>query len=302
MSGPTTSSSPKGGASSEKEADGAGPSTHRRLKSILRKRTESDSSNNSDENSSSIAIENQTQNQNQNQESPSDCQQRMQKKKRSITFDEVVARDAETGEEVPPSGRTRDEWVRSVRRRNGASLIDVFRAKEMAKKSLDDVTKSLAGETAEKSGCWEVVLFKRKDDSDDEEDEDMDRDEGVEGKPENEEVKKDEGAKGKSDDNDEPCIEIDEVEDADVDVDATAGQFEVVFEDDDEGDAEDDGWGDDDLLDDEDEDDSDSDSDEYEYEDDDTIQNMLEEQQTHDEAIDQTPFHRRCSIERLVVA
>ncbi|KAI0380987.1 hypothetical protein F5Y04DRAFT_289189 [Hypomontagnella monticulosa] len=51
----------------------------------------------------------------------------------AVAFD-AIARNLETGETVPQSTKSRTEYLEEVRRRRGANLIDIFRAKEKAER------------------------------------------------------------------------------------------------------------------------------------------------------------------------
>ncbi|KAI2639810.1 hypothetical protein GGS26DRAFT_285726 [Hypomontagnella submonticulosa] len=69
----------------------------------------------------------------------------------TVAFDDVV-RNLETGETEPLSTKSRSEYLSTVRQRVGASLIDMFRAREQAAKALEAATESLDNKAKESSG------------------------------------------------------------------------------------------------------------------------------------------------------
>ncbi|KAI1417475.1 hypothetical protein F5Y13DRAFT_58765 [Hypoxylon sp. FL1857] len=113
---------------------------------------------------------------------------KMRAKKASVVaFADMLGGDL-AGTLVPEKTRSRDDWLWSVNKRRGASMIELFRAKELAEKSLGDATKSAEGKYEE--GVWDVVLFKGSDDDSNDEDEDdevMDEDEDSDEEEEGEE-------------------------------------------------------------------------------------------------------------------
>ncbi|OTA93266.1 hypothetical protein M434DRAFT_395823 [Hypoxylon sp. CO27-5] len=82
------------------------------------------------------------------------------------------------GVQIPEKTRSRDEWLWLVNLRRGSNMIELFRAQEMAEKSLQNATRDVEGKY--RDGVWDVVLWKAPEDSDDsssDDDEDDDAEE-----------------------------------------------------------------------------------------------------------------------------
>lgn len=79
------------------------------------------------------------------------------------------------GAQISEKARSRDDWLWSVNKRRAASMIDLFRAKETAEKSLEDDTRSVEGKY--RDAIWDVVLFETAGDSDDDSSDDDENDE-----------------------------------------------------------------------------------------------------------------------------
>ncbi|KAI1212338.1 uncharacterized protein F4807DRAFT_367198 [Annulohypoxylon truncatum] len=150
-------------------------------------------------------------------------------RKINVSFEDVLARDGEDGRIVPPSMRSRDEWIREVNKRRGANLIEKFRGLESEGKGDDDgdayCQVTLVENVGDDGFGKEVVLYEATSSESDDDDE-SDEDTEVESESESEDGDGDEGGGAEkievifgsdSEDDDDDGGDDDEEEDGDED-------------------------------------------------------------------------------------